>query len=98
LGTAGGSGAILASAHIRPDLYVRLVTLVREGELEQARAIFYRLLPLIELLFAEPNPGPLKAALAMMGWTADEVRAPMQGASAQLRERLTVELKRLECL
>ncbi len=94
----GGSGAILASAHIRPDLFVRMTQLIRSGELNEARTIFYRLLPIIRLLFQEPNPGPLKSALAMMGMIRDELRAPMQTASAALREQLAVELKRLECI
>jgi 4-hydroxy-tetrahydrodipicolinate synthase len=93
----GGTGAIAASAHIRPDLFVRLAQCARSGELEQARAIFYRLLPLIRLLFQEPNPGPLKAALATMGFARDELRSPMQPASAGLRDALSKELKRLEC-
>lgn len=95
----GGNGAILASAHIRPDLFVRLAEHVHAGELHEAREIFYRLLPVIRLLFAEPNPGPLKAALAMMGWIEDEaLRLPMVPASPDLRQRLADELRRLECL
>jgi 4-hydroxy-tetrahydrodipicolinate synthase len=94
----GGSGAILASAHLRPDLFVRLAQHVQAGELEEAREIFYRLLPMIQLLFKEPNPGPLKAALAMMGWMREELRAPMQTASPEMKEQLVPHLKRLECL
>lgn len=94
----GGSGAILASAHLRPDLFVRLACHVQVDELEDARKIFYRLLPMIQLLFKEPNPAPLKAALAMMGEMREELRAPMQGASAEMKEKLEQQLKRLECL
>lgn len=93
----GGSGAIAASAHIRPDLFVRMVQLVQDGELAQARKIFYRLLPMIELLFEEPNPAPLKAAFALMESMRDELRPPMQTASSDIRERLARELTRLEC-
>lgn len=94
----GGSGAILASAHIRTDLFVRVAELVQSGALEEARQMFYRLLPMIRLLFQEPNPGPLKAALAMMGWTENELRPPMQKATPALTEHLRSELLRLECL
>lgn len=92
----GGSGVIAASAHIRPDLFVRLMQHVASDELAAARNIFYRLLPVIQLLFAEPNPGPLKAALAMTDGMSDEVRPPMQAATAQLKEQLKQELARLE--
>jgi 4-hydroxy-tetrahydrodipicolinate synthase len=94
----GGSGAILASAHIRPDLFVRVADAVRDGQLREAKEVFYRLLPIIRLLFQEPNPGPLKSALAAMGLMHDELRAPMQNASPALRECMAQELKRLECL
>lgn len=93
----GGTGAITASAHIRPDLFVCMAQLVQSGELDAARKIFYRLLPLIQLLFEEPNPAPLKAALAMMGLMNDELRAPMETASAPMKERLADQLKQLDC-
>lgn len=94
----GGTGAISAAAHLRPDWFVRIAQLVKSGELDQARSLFYRLLPLIGLLFEEPNPGPLKAALSMTGEMRDEVRAPMQPVSAVLRERLAPLLKQLDCV
>jgi 4-hydroxy-tetrahydrodipicolinate synthase len=91
----GGAGAITAAAHVRPDLYVRIVQLVRTQKLDEARQLFYQLLPLIQLLFKEPNPAMVKAALAMMGLIEDELRAPMQVATAALREQLAGELKRV---
>ncbi len=93
----GGSGAIAASAHLRPDLFARLPQLVRSGQLEEARSVFYRLLPMIHRVFEEPNPAPLKAALGMLGHMRDELRAPMLTASPGMRELLAAELKRLEC-
>jgi len=94
----GGSGAITAAAHLRPDLFVRVAQLVRAQRIDEARAVFYDLLPLIRLLFAEPNPAPIKTALASMGMVRDELRAPMQASSPALREKLQRELLRLGCL
>ncbi len=91
----GAKGAIAASAHIRPDLFVRLVHLVEAGELEQARVLFFRLLPLMRTLFEEPNPGPLKAALSIQGIIRDGLRPPMQPASDKIKIRLAGELSRL---
>ncbi|MGZ3159896.1 MAG: dihydrodipicolinate synthase family protein, partial [Burkholderiaceae bacterium] len=91
----GGAGAITAAAHIRPDLYVRIAQLVQSEQLREARQLFYRLLPLIQLLFTEPNPAGVKAALAMQGLIRDECRAPMQVATPEMRERLASELKRI---
>lgn len=94
----GGSGAIMASAHIRPDLFAHVAQVASAGDLTEARRVFYRLLPMIRLLFQEPNPGPLKAALSMLGWMNDELRSPMQHASPSLKAHIELELKRLECL
>jgi 4-hydroxy-tetrahydrodipicolinate synthase len=92
----GGAGVIAAAAHIRPDLWVRLPKLVKEGKLDEARSIFYRLLPMIHLAFREPNPGPVKAALAMLGKMSDELRAPMQAATPAVREAWKTILQDLE--
>jgi 4-hydroxy-tetrahydrodipicolinate synthase len=85
----GGLGAIAASAHLHTARFVQVIRLVREGRLAEARPEWQALLPLIEALFAEPNPGPLKAVLARQGWMRDELRAPMTRASEALREQLS---------
>ncbi len=92
----GGSGAIAAAAHIRPDLFVALYECVRDGDLMEARSIFKLLLPLIRALFSEPNPGPVKAALARGGWVEDELRLSMTTASAACKNRLAEIMERLE--
>lgn len=94
----GGHGAISAAAHVRPDLYVRLYDLVGAGDLAEARALFYALLPLIRLLFSEPNPGPVKAALARQGRIRDELRLPMTPMSGPGRDRLACVLDQVMAL
>ena len=56
--------------------------------LHEARRIAVALDPLIRLLFAEPNPAPLKALLAQRGECRDSVRAPFMPASVELRSHL----------
>jgi 4-hydroxy-tetrahydrodipicolinate synthase len=94
----GGHGAISAAAHIRPDLFVHLFELVRAGQSDPARILFKQLLPLIQLLFSEPNPGPLKAALAMQGQILDELRLPMTPMSASGRIKLAKALEKLKTI
>ncbi|MDM0040632.1 4-hydroxy-tetrahydrodipicolinate synthase [Variovorax sp. J22G21] len=84
----GGAGAIAASAHLRTEDFVRMVRWLREGKLDEARTLWQPLVPLIELLFAEPNPGPLKAALALEGLMGDTLRSPMTAATEPTRQRL----------
>ncbi|QTD43987.1 dihydrodipicolinate synthase family protein [Ottowia testudinis] len=84
----GGAGAIAASAHLHTRRFVAVLQALDASDLPRARAAWRPLVPLIEGLFAEPNPGPLKALLALEGWCANELRAPMQPASQALVERL----------
>ena len=95
---AGGHGAISASAHIRADLYVQLYDLVRAQRLTEARALFQKLLPMIRLLFSEPNPAPLKAALSMQGLMRDELRLPMTPATDACKTGLAGALEALDAI
>ncbi|PCE24068.1 4-hydroxy-tetrahydrodipicolinate synthase [Paraburkholderia acidicola] len=84
----GGSGAIAASAHLRPERFVEMYRVLAAGRLDEGRAIFHTLAPLIRALTTEPNPGPVKAALAAQGWLRNELRAPMTCATDELQRRL----------
>ena len=87
----GASGAIAASAHVCTEQFVALWQQVRDNQLAEARATFLGLVPLINTLFMEPNPAPVKAALALEGLIESELRAPMQRAT----EAVIAKLQRL---
>ncbi|CAG9201112.1 4-hydroxy-tetrahydrodipicolinate synthase [Paraburkholderia sabiae] len=84
----GGSGAIAASAHIWPERFVALDRALKAGRLDEGRALFHALVPLIRALTSESNPAPVKAALAAQGVISGDLRAPMTQASETLRARL----------
>ena len=84
----GGVGAIAASGHVQTKRFVQVLRLLAGNRLAEARAEWQALQPLIEMLFAEANPGPVKALLAHDGSMRDELRSPMTRASEGLRERL----------
>lgn len=88
----GGAGAISASAHVRADLYVRLLKEMDSGDLKTARSTFYRLLPWIQTAFSEPNPAVIKAALNAQDLIANELREPMQSCSTQMEELIRIVL------
>jgi len=87
--SVGGQGVISVASNLLPGEVARVVHLFRDGDIAGARALAQRLRPLYDALFVEPNPGPIKAALAICGRIAPEMRLPMvmPGAStlAQLR-------------
>ena len=89
----GGHGVISTVANVSPAEVVELVRAFRAGDLERARESHYRLLPLVDAIFCETNPIPVKAALAMMGLCGAEIRLPLTPISDSNRERLQVALK-----
>lgn len=94
----GGSGGILADAHILPGEWRRMVELIAEGKVAEARAIHYRLLGLGKALFLETNPTPVKAAMEMLGLTPGDLRLPLLPATEGCRRVLREELQQLGLL
>lgn len=84
----GAAGAIAASAHLRPDLFVRLHRLLGDQRLHEAQRLWRALRSLTEALFVEPNPMPVKAALAQQGWICPDLRAPMRPAAPATLARI----------
>lgn len=89
----GGEGVISVVSNEVPGPISRLVELVRAGQLVQARELHYRLLPLMNANFAESNPIPVKAALAMMGKIEDVLRLPLTPLSEAHRPALEAALR-----
>lgn len=84
----GAAGAIAASAHLHTERFARVVALLRDGALPEARALWQPLLPWVQAVFEEPNPGPIKGLLAQDGRMSGTLRAPMTPASDALLQRL----------
>jgi 4-hydroxy-tetrahydrodipicolinate synthase len=73
----GGHGVISVTANIAPRLMAELCKAALAGDLSGARALNNRLLPLHLKLFVEPNPIPVKWALARMGRIGNGIRLPL---------------------
>jgi 4-hydroxy-tetrahydrodipicolinate synthase len=89
----GGHGVISTCANVAPREMVELVRAFVAGDITRARQLHYRLLPLIDAIFCETNPIPLKAALALLGQVGDEIRLPLTRITEANRERLQIALK-----
>jgi 4-hydroxy-tetrahydrodipicolinate synthase len=66
----------------------RMVELALSQQWDEARALHYRLLPLMEVNFIESSPGPVKAALAMMNVIEEHFRLPLVPITEKSRERV----------
>jgi 4-hydroxy-tetrahydrodipicolinate synthase len=91
----GGAGAIAASAHLCTARFVEVMHLLQRGELQQARARWQPLVPMVHAAFAEPNPAVIKAVLAQQGLVQDGLRLPMVAASAGATQRLLAAIQHM---
>ena len=92
----GGVGVISVASNQAPALMTRLTRACLEDDWETARSLNRELYPLMKGNFIEASPGPVKAALAMMGLFKEGFRLPMVPAQPETREkmrRILVDLK-----
>lgn len=87
--TMGGQGGILASAHLKTELFLEVYKKMKENNAEAALQTWKKLYDFIPLLFKEPNPAPVKYCLKEQGLIdSAEVRLPLTQISDQLKEKL----------
>ena len=89
----GGKGVISVIANIAPKDSANLVKAWQEGKIEQARKLYYKLLPLCQAMFYETNPIPVKTALSLMGKVEGEMRLPLCPMAPANLEKLKAALK-----
>jgi 4-hydroxy-tetrahydrodipicolinate synthase len=94
----GGDGLISVASNEAPDLMSRMVDLALAGNWDEARALHFQLLPLMEINFIESSPGPVKAALAMMGLIEENFRLPLVPVQEKSRERIREVIRELGLL
>ena len=94
----GADGIVSVVSNEVPDLMARLSELALQGKWEEARALHYRLLPLMEANFLESNPGPVKAAMALQGLLEETYRLPLVPVQEKTRARLRELLQELGLL
>lgn len=84
----GGIGVISVLANVAPNETHEIVAKFLDGKIKESREIQLKLLPLINALFCEVNPIPVKEAVELMGFDVGNVRLPLVRISDANRERL----------
>ena len=92
----GGPGGILVASHLVGPQMAEIRDRFEAGDLEEARKVEERLLPLYEALNVTTNPMPLKAALEMLGICSGRVRLPMVPLDDGQAAFIRTALERLE--
>jgi 4-hydroxy-tetrahydrodipicolinate synthase len=92
---SGARGVISVASNIAPKEISDMVRAALKGDFATARATHERYYALFKELFIEPNPVPIKFALASKGMIAPDVRLPLCQMSVPNQHRLTALLKAL---
>jgi len=90
----GGKGVISVLSNIMPAATVKMCEDYLAGNTKDALAAQLRLLPLINALFCEVNPIPVKAAVAAMGYCENYVRLPLTVMESAHEEKLLALMKK----
>jgi 4-hydroxy-tetrahydrodipicolinate synthase len=88
----GAVGLISVLGNVLPRETAAMISAARQGHGAEALRLHQQLLPLMDALFVESNPIPLKAALKLLGLGEDTVRLPLVPASAATRTRVAEAL------
>ena len=88
----GGKGVISVLSNVAPKETHDICELFFKGDVEGSRKLQLKALPLIDALFCEVNPIPVKAALNLMGKNVGELRLPLTVMEAAHQEILRKEL------
>ena len=94
----GAEGIVSVASNEIPDLMSRMTELALAGKWDEARALHYRILPLMEINFIESSPGPVKAAMAMMGLLEENFRLPLVPIQEKSRTRIREVINELGLL
>jgi 4-hydroxy-tetrahydrodipicolinate synthase len=90
----GGYGVISVASHLVGRQLATMVRHLVEGRTDDAASIHRRLLPLIDALFCQTNPIPLKHALNSVGFSVGGYRLPMCEPDDASAARIDAELRR----
>ncbi len=84
----GGSGVVSVASHVIGNELQEMIKAFFDGETSKAAKLHQQLLPLMQGLFAAPNPAPVKTALQLNGLDVGSVRLPLVGLTEQERTTL----------
>lgn len=91
----GADGCISVVANVIPKEFHELMKASLAGNVEVSRQIFYKYKRMMDLMFVESNPIPVKTALAAMGKIKETFRLPLCTMEDKNKEALLTELKKV---
>jgi 4-hydroxy-tetrahydrodipicolinate synthase len=89
----GGSGVISVVANAFPAEFSTMVKLMLDNKTSEARKIHFKMLPIIDLVFAEGSPTGVKAFMEVLGIVPNYLRLPLMPASKELYKKIEAAVK-----
>ena len=94
----GGLGAISVLSNIMPSQTVEICKKFFAGDIKGAALLQYKYHAIIDALFSEVNPIPVKSAMAKLGWCENRLRLPLTQMSADKEAKMFDEMKKLDLI
>lgn len=94
----GGHGVISVVANVVPEEFQEMCQLFMDGKVKEALQLQLKFKKLIDLLFVEVNPIPVKAAVSALGYIENELRLPLTSMEENNMISLVEEMKKLQIL
>ncbi len=94
----GAKGVISVASNVAPKGVADMVHKYQEGDLKASRDLHYKHYDLFKVIFVESNPGPIKAAMEMMGLPSGKPRLPLVEPTAESKAKIRKVLEQLKLL
>lgn len=91
---AGARGGIVVTASLLPRAWRAIYDLAAAGRTAEALAAHRKLIPLMDMAFAETNPGPMKSVMDLIGVAAPAMLCPLVAPASALQARLRAEVEK----
>jgi 4-hydroxy-tetrahydrodipicolinate synthase len=91
---SGGDGVISVLANAFPKDFAEMTRQALKGNFVEARRLHYKLTDITDLLFADGNPGGVKAALEILGICTNTLRLPLVPVNKRIYAMLQEEIKK----
>ena len=94
--SVGGSGVISVAANAYPSAFRQITDAALAGDFPKAAAVHYRFATMIDLLFADGNPGGIKAILQEMGLIKNSLRLPLVPVREDIQNHIREEMENIK--
>jgi len=95
---SGGNGVISVFSNFAPKAMKDITNNILEGNISDAKKIFYKYLDLMNLMFIDVNPIPIKFAMSKIGLSNNNLRKPLFKLSKEKEEKILKEMRKLELI